>query len=148
MQSILHKNILNLEKQRFKFQKKEKLKSKKEIERLFEEGLSFHQYPIRWVWMHASERIESPFPIQVSVSVSKRKFKLAVDRNRIKRLMREAWRLHKHELYEKMNDGERYSIMLIYTSKDEVALSYLENKLKKGMKIFLKKIANKETIAK
>jgi len=137
-----------MQKQRFKFQKEEKLKHRKEIDRLFEEGRSFHQYPIRWVWVPASETIESPFPVQVSISVSKRKFKLAVDRNRIKRLIREAWRLNKHQLYEKVENGERYSIMLIYTAKEEVSVRYIENKLRKGMKIFLKNISPKELPAK
>jgi ribonuclease P protein component len=128
-----------MEKKRtFTFKKEEKLKKRKEIDRLFTEGKSLHQYPIRWVWSATTMSETNPFPCQVSVSVSKRKFKLAVDRNRVKRLMREAWRQNKHRLYESLGEEERYSIMLIYTAKEELPLERIENKLKKGMKLFLK----------
>lgn len=135
-------------KRTFTFKKEEKLKRRKEIDRLFTEGKSFHQYPVRWVWSAAAITEANPFPCQVSVSVSKRKFKLAVDRNRIKRLMREAWRLNKHRLYENLGEEERYSIMLIYTAKEELPLERIENKVKRGMKLFLQHRFPKEAAKK
>ena len=125
-------------KRTFTFKKEEKLKKRKEIDRLFTEGKSFHQYPVRWVWSATAMTESNPFPCQVSVSVSKRKFKLAVDRNRIKRLMREAWRQNKHSLYDNLGKEERYSIMLIYTAKEEFPLKRIEKKVKKGMELFLR----------
>lgn len=127
----------------FTFKKEEKLKKLKEIDRLFKEGNSFHIYPLRWVWVSTKESIQTFSPTQVAVSVSKRKFKLAVDRNRVKRLMREAWRLNKHSLHEKINDGEHYSMMLIYTGNKKEPLRYITKRLKKGMDRFIRE-AQKE----
>lgn len=132
-------------KRTFTFKKEEKLKKRKEIDRLFKEGKSFHQYPIRWVWSATAGSEDNPSPCQVSVSVSKRRFKLAVDRNRMKRLMREAWRLNKHRLYDNIGEEERYSIMFIYTGKEELPLERIENKIKKGIKLFLKHRLPKES---
>ncbi|WP_317045208.1 ribonuclease P protein component [Formosa algae] len=73
--------------------KTEKLKSKITIEKLFTEGKSVSAYPLRLVYLKTS--FEDNVTIKAGVSVSKRNFKLAVDRNRIKRLLREAYRLNK-----------------------------------------------------
>ncbi len=124
---------------RYTFCKEEKLKKKKRIAFLFEKGKSFHQFPIRWVYLAATEKDVSDFPIQVGFSVSKKKFKSAVKRNRIKRLMREAWRLNKHHLYKNIPENTSYFVMLIYTSKEEMSFDELEKKMKKSMKRFLEK---------
>lgn len=68
------------------FKKIEKLKSQKLIEKLFSEGKSIAVYPLRLVYLKTS--FEDPVKLKVGVSVSKRNFKKAVDRNRMKRLMR------------------------------------------------------------
>ena len=78
---------------RLTFGKQEKLKSRKLIERLFEEGKSVKKYPIRLVYLQTDHT--SDLPAQVGFSVPKRHFKRAVDRNRIKRLLREAYRIQK-----------------------------------------------------
>lgn len=93
---------------RYTLGKHEKLKSKKAIDKLFTEGKSFVQSPIRVVFI----KNETDFPNQVAFSVSKRNFKLAVDRNRIKRLMREAYRLNKYEL-----NSEGFHVLFIYTNR-------------------------------
>ena len=80
----------------FSFPKKEKLTSKIIIDRLFKEGESTFKYPFRILFLSDTSYSE-PFP-QIVISVSKRNFKHAVDRNRIKRLIREAYRLQKNEL--------------------------------------------------
>ena len=87
----------------FTFKRGERLKSRKVIEQLFKRGQSFAQYPLRIVWVDMEER-RSEFPAQFALSVSKKKFKRAVDRNRIRRLVREAYRLNKHVLYEGLED--------------------------------------------
>lgn len=117
------------------FKKKEKLKSQKAIARLFREGQAFHLFPFRWVWVEAGD---APHPVQVAVSVSKRKFKRAVDRNRIKRLVREAWRLNKAGFYEKLGP-HHFHIMFIYTGKELPEWLFLERKMRKGMQVFLEK---------
>ena len=86
---------------RLTFGKQEKLKSRKLIERLFEEGKSVKKYPIRLVYLQTDHT--SDLPAQVGFSVPKRHFKRAVDRNRIKRLLREAYRIQKKELYGQLH---------------------------------------------
>ena len=93
---------------------KEKLKSKKLIDDLFVEGKSVKAFPLRMVYLEAP----LPYPdiaIQAGVSVAKRNHKLAVTRNRIKRLMREAYRLNKNQIDTK---GTTFAILIIYTSRD------------------------------
>jgi ribonuclease P protein component len=82
-------------KQRYTFKKEEKLKSRKTIEQLFKEGKSFSNFPFRVLWKFTED---AKAPIQTGFAVSSKHFKKAVDRNRIKRLMREAYRLQKNEL--------------------------------------------------
>ena len=88
----------------FTFKRAERLKSRKVIEQLFKQGQSFAQYPLRIVWVEMAEP-RSEFPAQFALSVSRKKFKRAVDRNRIRRLVREAYRLNKHVLYGGLEDG-------------------------------------------
>ena len=96
------------------YSSKEKLKSKKLIDDLFVEGESVKAFPLRMVYLEAP----LPYPdiaIQAGVSVAKRNHKLAVTRNRIKRLMREAYRLNKNQIDTK---GTTFAILIIYTSRD------------------------------
>ncbi|MDR3137788.1 MAG: ribonuclease P protein component [Tannerellaceae bacterium] len=76
--------------------KPERLSSKRHVDRIFAIGRSFLAYPLRVVY-HPLDNDEQ-CPTAILVSVSKRRFKHAVDRNRIKRLLREAYRLNKHNL--------------------------------------------------
>ena len=92
------------------FGKKEKLKSKKEIELLFAEGESIAKYPVRLVFKKAS--FEEDVAFKVGTSVSKRYFKKAVDRNRIKRLMRESYRKNK---YIVANTTHQFTFMFLYS---------------------------------
>lgn len=92
--------------------KSERLCSKILIEELLKSRLSFVKYPFRVVYNVSSKA--GPFPARIAVSVSKKKFKRAVKRNRIKRLVREAFRLHKEELYSQIPSGYTLDILLIY----------------------------------
>ncbi len=106
------------------FPKSSRLKSEKLIGQLFKGGQSYVAYPFRVVW----QPLEPPFPanfqaddpVQVAFSVPKRVFKTAVARNRIKRQMREAWRLNRHLFLEKTG-GVPLSLMLIYVAKEGLA---------------------------
>ena len=97
----------------FRFPKTEKLKSKKTIERLFTEGKSVTKYPIKVLYVY-NENIEST---KAGFSVPKRNFKKAVDRNRIKRQMREAYRINKHLLNS--DNGSKYALMFLYINKEK-----------------------------
>ena len=82
----------------FSYNKFEKLKSRKQIELLFAQGKSISSFPVKVFYLPVVHTPEHP--VQVGVGVSARNFKKAVDRNTIKRRMREAYRLHKLPLHE------------------------------------------------
>jgi len=99
------------------FKKEERLCSKKTISDLFENGNSFFLFPFRVLWMESKTAL--PFPAQIAITVPKKNFKKAVLRNRIKRLIREAWRLNKHILYSHLEkNNSTIVLMLIYTPSD------------------------------
>ena len=123
----------------FTYNKYEKLKSRKLIKQLFEEGKAISVFPLRLIYLKKEHTSKSP--IQASVSVSKRNFKLAVDRNRIKRLMREVYRLNKPQLYE--NVTNKYLFMFIYLGKKEIEYKKLDKKMKETINLFLNKISKK-----
>lgn len=103
-------------KQRYTFKKDEKLKSRKAIEQLFEKGKSFSNFPFRVLWKFK----ETPGSVlQSGFAVSSKHFKNAVDRNRIKRLMREAYRLQKNELQDQLVKQQKYlSVFFIYVGNE------------------------------
>src|SRR5687767_869736 len=82
----------------FAFGKKERLKSRKHIEALFKGGKSLMCFPLRISYQFSPLADGESSSLQIGVSASKRNFKKAVDRNRIKRLLREAYRLQKKEI--------------------------------------------------
>ena len=120
----------------FTFNKQEKLKSKKLIEQLFADGKSVSSYPLKLLYLNIEHTGNSM--LQTGVSVSKRKFKSAVDRNRIKRLLREAYRKHKHIIYE--NCSDKYIFMFLYVDENEQNYVFIEEKMTNLLQKFLKKI--------
>ncbi|GAB3822797.1 hypothetical protein GCM10028895_28160 [Pontibacter rugosus] len=104
----------------YTFSKEEHLCSKRLISLLFSKGSSFNLYPLRFVYLSAQE-----LPLgqtQVLVSVSKRYFKRATDRNRLKRQMREAYRLNKHVLLQHPEQAPRL-LGILYIGKEKNPLS-------------------------
>ena len=96
--------------------KQERLKSRKQIDALFTGGKSFPVFPLR-VTYSLLTNAEEP-GAQVGVTVSKRHFKRAVDRNLIKRLLREAYRLQKNEFVESLkNKKVKASVFFMFTGK-------------------------------
>ena len=112
----------------FSFQKEERLKSRKVIGQLFQKGHSFTSFPIRFIWVKMDAPL-SDFPFQVSISVPKRKFPKAVDRNRLRRRVREAYRLHKHILYQRFeNQNVQFGLMLIFVAKEDMDFFDIEKR--------------------
>ena len=108
----------------FTYPNPEKLKSKTTIDALFSEGKSVSKYPLRLVYVENTEA--NAEVIKMGVSVSKKYFKKAVDRNYFKRILRETYRLNKAILLE--NNDKNYAFMFFYQTKDR--LSYTEIELK------------------
>ena len=108
--------------------KEERLRSKKDIDRLFGNGKSFFQYPFKVLYKIEDET--SPYPVQILITVSKRNFKKAVDRNRLKRLVREAYRNNKKSLCIYLsNHNKSMMIGLIYVGKTILSYQEVERKL-------------------
>ena len=124
------------------FGKQEKLCAKRAIDRLFVGGnsRSVVAFPIRLVYMPV-EREQDESLLKVLVTVSKKHFKHAVDRNRTKRLLREAWRLHRNEILQLLR--------LKQTGGLDVALIWLDDKLwtakdvDNRMSLLLKRLSDK-----
>ena len=96
------------------FGRKEKLKNKVIIDRLFAEGISLKKYPLRLIFLPLETSSEAVN--KIAVSVPKRSFKKAVDRNKIKRLMREAYRKNKYLVTSNLD--RPYAMMFIYTGRE------------------------------
>ncbi len=102
------------------------------MDRLFGEGKSFFEFPFRVVALQAGESEIFPkgYPCQVMISVSKRNFKKAVERNRIKRLVREAYRRQKSPLLDHLQkQNTNLALALIYTGKKMPGYQHLEPKI-------------------
>ncbi len=101
---------------RYKFKKEEKLKSRKIIEQLFKEGKSFSNFPFRVLFLYNTNTTAA---LQSGFAVSSKHFKKAVDRNRIKRLMRESYRLQKAELQQQLKlQQKQLAVFFIYIGNE------------------------------
>jgi ribonuclease P protein component len=116
--------------------KQERLKSKKLIEKLYAEGDSVKNFPLRMMYVQTVHTSE--FPCQVGVSVAKRNYKLAVDRNRLKRLMRETYRLQKQIVYNNLD--KPYVFMISYIGREEIKYEDLYLKMEKLLTLFIDKV--------
>lgn len=124
--------------QRYFFKKEERITGDKRIETLFTCGKSFVAYPLRVVYL--DKDIDRPFILEVLVSVPKRKIKSAVKRNRMKRLIRESFRMNKHILNDVLKEDYKHlEIAFIYV-KDELT-DFIT--VEKGMRKALNEIKNK-----
>jgi ribonuclease P protein component len=112
----------------FTLNKEERLKSRKLMDELFVSGKTLTVFPFRLVWIETKLLVD--YPAQMAVSVSKRNFKHAVDRNRLKRLMREAYRKNKFTVYDMAQSlSKQYALMLIYTGRKMVDSAEVESKI-------------------
>jgi ribonuclease P protein component len=115
----------------FSLGKEERLKSRKLIEELFSAGKNFVVNPFRIYYMVS----KGAFTLRFGVGVSGKNFKKAVDRNRIKRLIREAYRLQKLSLQERLKEkNSQLNIFFIYTGKELPDFNLAKEKVNVALK--------------
>ncbi len=113
-----------MENRKYTYPKQEKLKSKNTIDLMFAEGKSVSKYPLRLVYVPLPET--EGVSIKMGVSVSKKYFKKAVDRNYFKRVLRETYRHNKHILLEKLE--KPCAFMFMYQTKDRLSFEEINTK--------------------
>jgi ribonuclease P protein component len=123
---------------KFSYSKVEKLKSRKTIESLFTEGKSLGVFPLRLFYIEIPQ--SETAITKTAVSVSKKNFRLAVHRIKIKRLLREAFRLNKHLILE--NTSKKYALLFLYVGKEMPHFHQLDASIKKLMNKFIEQTKN------
>ncbi len=126
-----------------KYSKKDKLKSKKLIEKLFSEGKVITLFPLRLVYLKTS--FEDGSVVKTGISVSKKLHKKAIDRNKIKRLLREVYRLNKPKYFN--NSSTPYAFMILYIGKEKPTFDGVNAKTRLLFQKFLKHTSIDETIS-
>ena len=117
------------------FGRNQKLKSKKLIDQLFTEGRSLKSFPLKLVYLPIPNSESSE--LRTAVSVPKKLIKTAVQRNRIKRLMREVFRKNKYLVTKELPSS--YAFMFIYISRDEISYEKIEASMIKILNKFSEK---------
>lgn len=132
-----------------KFRKEERLKSRKLIKNLFQKANTIGKFPLLLLWNEIETTIpekeeaenNSLPPVQFALSVSKRNFKKAVDRNELRRKVRETYRLNKSVLYEGLKDSnKRYAFMVLYTGKEKMSSKKIDKSMRQIIDRFLRQI--------
>ena len=125
-----------------KFYKEERLCSRKYLDLLFKNGSSFLLYPFRVSYRFVDQT--AAFPVQVVINVPKKRYKHAVDRNLLKRRIREAYRLQKQDgLYELLpENNELLLLSLQFVGKQKYEFSFIEKKLSAVLKKLLSNVKN------
>lgn len=119
----------------FTFPKQERLSWKRHIDLLFANGRSFVAFPLRVIYLPVEEDALSA-RASVLISVPKKKFKRAIKRNLIKRRMREAYRIHKQELFDALaNNQQRMLVAFLYLDKEILPFSEIEKAMQKALDI-------------
>jgi len=126
----------------YTFKKEERLCNKKLIDELFHKGSSFLCYPFKASWLLVDDAVQT-VPAQLLISVSKRRYKHAVDRNLVKRRLREAYRLNKQQhLYELLAGANKKIIISIgYIGKQIESYELFEKKMLKLLKQLSEELA-------
>ena len=125
-----------------KFPKKEKLKSEILIRGIFEEGKSITSYPLKLIYLDL--KAPAKVKVQCGVTVPKRNFKSAVKRNRIKRLLRESYRLNKEQIFNNIEGS--FAFLFLYLGKEMPQYEEVEKQMRVILKQFLIRVTNEKPI--
>lgn len=120
----------------FEFPKREKLKSKKLIDQLFAEGKSISNFPLKLFYLQTT--FPDSVKMKTGVAVPKKNFKSAVQRNRIKRLLRESFRLNKQRVFN--NSEGNFAFLILYLGKEMPTHQLVERNMQIILEKFIKKI--------
>jgi ribonuclease P protein component len=124
----------------FTFQKKDKLKSRKQTQFLFAKGQSMNAFPIKLIYTLESNE---PGSVQAGVGAPSRTFRKAVDRNRVKRLLREGYRLERPEFIASSVDALnklRVNLFFLYTDATVISQKEIQEKIKQLLSRLSEKI--------
>lgn len=129
-----------MERNRHTLPKAERISNRKDVERLFAEGTAFLVFPLRVVYILRPDATDHP-NVSILVNVPKRRFKKAVDRNRLKRLMKESYRLNKGILNDLPSlAGNQLQIAFLYIHQEILTYGEIEKSMKKVLEILKSKI--------
>ena len=135
----------------FTYKKKDKLKSRKQTQYLFSKGQSIQVFPIKLIYTieqtdpdDSNAMIQSDGIVQAGVGAPSRTFRKAVQRNRVKRLLREAYRLEKPNFINQLNlANKRLNLFFLYIDAQVLVQAEVQSKLREALAILIKKIAIK-----
>jgi len=123
----------------FTYDKTERLKSRKQIEQIFGEGKSFTVFPVKVLYLEVGGQDNR---VKTGVGVSSRNFKKAVQRNRIRRLMREAYRTEKIPLHDHLEKNNKHAaLFLLYIDKVMPEYVFLKEKMKLVVRRLVKELS-------
>ncbi len=129
--------------QRFTFKKKERVTGVKRIEHLFAHGRSFISYPLRVIFVETDGLHENR--VSVLISVPKKRLKSAVKRNRVKRLIREAYRLNKYAFcIDSVKEAHGLDIAFIYVKDELTHYTAVEKGVRKALKEISRQLGEEE----
>jgi len=130
----------------FTYQKKDKLKSRKQTQHLFSTGQAINVFPIRLIYTiepmeSNAESASATSLLQAGVGAPSRTFRKAVQRNRVKRLLREAYRLEKPNFISHAAlDNKRVNLFFLYTDALVLTQVEIQGKLKEALSILVSKL--------
>ena len=130
----------------FTYQKKDKLKSRKQTQHLFSTGQAINVFPIRLIYTiepipSTAESASATSLLQAGVGAPSRTFRKAVQRNRVKRLLREAYRLEKPNFISQAAlDNKRVNLFFLYTDAIVLTQVEIQGKLKEALSILVSKL--------
>lgn len=128
-----------MEKKRFGFPKKEHLKSKSAIENLYANGSSVTAFPLRAVFLSSKAEPGAP-TAAILISVAKRRFRHAVDRNLMKRRIREAYRLNKQPFIDELQKSDKQmAVAILYIDNRHSSTQFLHRKMRKLLSSIIEK---------
>ena len=128
-----------MEKKRFVFPKREHLKSKSAIDNLYANGSSVTAFPLRAVFLSSKAEPDAP-TAAILISVAKRRFRHAVDRNLMKRRIREAYRQNKHPFIEELQKSDKQmAVAILYIDNRHSSTQFLQRKMQKLLSAIIDK---------